>query len=393
MLDPEFLPPEEEQQLAHEESNEPPSASSRHSGGPNTPAGKARSSRNSLKHGCRSNALILPNEDPAELAALRDRWIEAYRPDTEAAYELVEQLVSAKWLLLRNERRYHEVEQQLSHFEYTKWNEGQHRIFQLTLRYKTAAERAASKALHELEAFFKNRRAEDLFRHRMMDREQATLLKMENDLYDAEDSLRNDLERAKERGDDTSALRDELSECRKRNDAVIAEARAAFQAFQRDQTPSPLLLPGQSSPRNLLAGINVLEQSVHVTVQKDGVALTQLAPSNEELLEIAQMLTPAPDVVFRRIHFPGPLPIEYSWVTHDPLLCETGGTGIQRMSFDTWLDQTDFEQLQPGGHLLPCLDSLPSARVSSVSDCPACDSLRARIRAFTRPEGPPARRS
>ena len=46
-------------------------ANSQKSTGPKSADGKARSSRNSFKHGLYSKHLVLPNEDPAELDQLR----------------------------------------------------------------------------------------------------------------------------------------------------------------------------------------------------------------------------------------------------------------------------------------------------------------------------------
>jgi hypothetical protein len=107
-----------------------PSEPTHRSGGPRTPHGKVVSSKNSTKHGCRSSIHILYNEKQEDFDALYDRWKDAYEPDTEATLELLEQFVLAKWLLLRKERRYSDVEQQLSDFPFTKWTDGQHKIFQ-----------------------------------------------------------------------------------------------------------------------------------------------------------------------------------------------------------------------------------------------------------------------
>lgn len=57
-----------------------PSFAPLHSSGPRTPAGKAASSRNSLKHGLASGTLLLPDEDPAEFAALHQSLIADHAP-------------------------------------------------------------------------------------------------------------------------------------------------------------------------------------------------------------------------------------------------------------------------------------------------------------------------
>jgi hypothetical protein len=73
--------------------------------GPRTPAGKAKSSGNSLKHGCRSEKTVLPHEDPAEFEATVQHWFTQYEPATPAAITLVENLVRAHWQLKRNQKR------------------------------------------------------------------------------------------------------------------------------------------------------------------------------------------------------------------------------------------------------------------------------------------------
>ena len=52
--------------------------------GPKTEAGKRIASRNSFQHGLCSKATVLPNEDPAEVAALRDRWFDDNQPANAA---------------------------------------------------------------------------------------------------------------------------------------------------------------------------------------------------------------------------------------------------------------------------------------------------------------------
>src|SRR5690242_20268545 len=42
--------------------------------GPRTPEGKQRSKMNGLVHGCRSDQLIIPGEDPAAFERRRDTW-------------------------------------------------------------------------------------------------------------------------------------------------------------------------------------------------------------------------------------------------------------------------------------------------------------------------------
>jgi hypothetical protein len=61
--------------------------------GPRTDAGKAASRLNAIKHGLRAQTVPLPVEDPDELAALADEWVDYYRPASPAEREAVERAV------------------------------------------------------------------------------------------------------------------------------------------------------------------------------------------------------------------------------------------------------------------------------------------------------------
>jgi hypothetical protein len=74
--------------------------------GPVTAQGKERSRDNSMRHGLRSDprrALALPGESREELAALRVRWENTFQPRDEAEWDLVSDVISARWMLLRAE--------------------------------------------------------------------------------------------------------------------------------------------------------------------------------------------------------------------------------------------------------------------------------------------------
>ncbi len=364
MLDPTRRYPEEEE-------NEPPK---RRGGGPCTPQGKENSSKNGVTHGCRSHILVLADEKQEDLDALYDRWLRAYQPDSEAALELLEQFVINKWYLLRNERRFNQVEFQLSHFEYTKWDEGQHRIFQLTLRYKTAAERAASKAQHDLEDYFKNRRAEEKHRQQFYARERTTLRQAQKDSERREDKLEKQLQKAEAKGIALPAEKADLAEFRKRNRESFTRLRHELEAAANRPGTEEFLLNGQPSPKQL-RNLNILEQSVEITIQ-DGLAVTALTPSNQQLLERAETMNPPPQFVYRRLHFPHGIPDEYDWTTADLFFRDSPASATQRLPLDTWLDLLETEAQRPGNHLSPapaeCLDS----------GCPACRLTRERLRAL-----------
>lgn len=75
-------------------------ASHRH-GGPKTPEGKARSSRNALKHGLLARDAVLPCEDPAEFDALLTSLEVELQPSTPMERFYVWQIADAQWRLRR----------------------------------------------------------------------------------------------------------------------------------------------------------------------------------------------------------------------------------------------------------------------------------------------------
>ena len=74
--------------------------------GPRTEAGKAASRFNALKFGAEARSLVLPSEDPAELALLAIEYHQQFNPVGPLEDYLVQTLVQADWM----RRRYTLVE-------------------------------------------------------------------------------------------------------------------------------------------------------------------------------------------------------------------------------------------------------------------------------------------
>ena len=73
--------------------------------GPRTAAGKARSSRNALRHGlCAKKLAVLPDEDAAALAAFEAALVAELAPEGALQAVLAERVVSAAWRLARADR-------------------------------------------------------------------------------------------------------------------------------------------------------------------------------------------------------------------------------------------------------------------------------------------------
>lgn len=119
--------------------------------GPRTAAGKAASSQNALRHGLASATLLIPGEDPAELAALERELAAEYKPATATETLLVANMVKHQWLMDRAIRLQGEALAIAQPGELPA-------TFPVLLRYQTSNERAFYKALTTLLALQKDNR-------------------------------------------------------------------------------------------------------------------------------------------------------------------------------------------------------------------------------------------
>jgi hypothetical protein len=69
--------------------------------GPVTPEGRARSSKNAIKHGLSSRAIVLSNESESDFEKLLEAYLAQFNPQSEIEASLVEQLVAARWRMER----------------------------------------------------------------------------------------------------------------------------------------------------------------------------------------------------------------------------------------------------------------------------------------------------
>ncbi|MDR3621752.1 MAG: hypothetical protein P4L85_20535 [Paludisphaera borealis] len=81
-------------------------ANAKKSCGPKSDDGKARSKLNALKHGLHAKTVdfVLPHEDPAELDAKIQEWVDDYQPANAVERELVTRAARLSWTLDRAER-------------------------------------------------------------------------------------------------------------------------------------------------------------------------------------------------------------------------------------------------------------------------------------------------
>ncbi len=69
--------------------------------GPSTPAGKTASSRNATRHGLSAAFTILAHESQADCDHLRETYRTDFDPQTEHDQFLLDQMVQARWKLIR----------------------------------------------------------------------------------------------------------------------------------------------------------------------------------------------------------------------------------------------------------------------------------------------------
>lgn len=69
--------------------------------GPKTPEGKARSSRNAVKHGFFTQTALLYYESPEDFVALRDAYIAEYKPQGPTEMHFVMEMANAQYRLRR----------------------------------------------------------------------------------------------------------------------------------------------------------------------------------------------------------------------------------------------------------------------------------------------------
>ncbi len=314
--------------------------------GPRSIEGKANSSQNANKHGCCSKKPVLPDESEEEFNDLKQGWLRDYEPTTQIARSLVARAHLAEWYLIRAIQRYNQTEQSIYEeaADAMDWSEAHHERIERFTRYRTTQERAFARALSGLEHLRTSRVQESNQRRRELGR-----------LAEAEG-------RAEER-----AARARVKAQPKAEAAKPAEA---------PKTRGPEMFQGQNHPKNQRQ-IATIEQWAEITVE-DGKTVTQVIPSNAQLIEEGKAMLPPPDLVYRRMNFVDGIPPEYHWATQDEERRRLGMCGLQRMTVDTWLDVIDREEAAATGHLGPTgVGNLPRPKERGGCDCEVCTGNQA----------------
>jgi hypothetical protein len=127
--------------------------------GPKTEEGKAVSSQNRLTHGlARHNGrfALLPTEDAAEFAALRDTYFQEHVPTDQTETDLVQGMVEALWLRNRAQNL------QPSCFDPQTGAVADQKALALFIRYENTYNRAFSTALKDLLRVRSEKRKEEI---------------------------------------------------------------------------------------------------------------------------------------------------------------------------------------------------------------------------------------
>ena len=113
--------------------------------GPNTEEGKLASRANALKHGMTAQVVALHDEDPLEIAARKEAWVEAFQPESVVEAALVDQIASHTLKLNRCSRVENEiVAKQVREAEADWFAARSRKLHELTRLYQTDPVRAVT---------------------------------------------------------------------------------------------------------------------------------------------------------------------------------------------------------------------------------------------------------
>jgi hypothetical protein len=103
--------------------------------GPMTPEGRARSSRNSIRHGLSSKIVVLPHENRTAFEDLRDSYMDDFQPANQSQHDLVETMVAARWRL----NRLVETEAKIFEMEMLRYDDDIEKEFENTIQVEKVA--------------------------------------------------------------------------------------------------------------------------------------------------------------------------------------------------------------------------------------------------------------
>src|SRR3984885_7487056 len=149
--------------------------------GPTSTLGKLASCMNNLQHGGTSTSLFLKDEKPEEFFALLENAFQQHQPATDQDAGIVTRSVHDHWILLRRERTADAFEAALHARtpDPRYWVPVDLHEMNLFDRYKTAAARAYSRSLKDLQTIQKMARDEQRWQHQLETQKQKLSLDVE----------------------------------------------------------------------------------------------------------------------------------------------------------------------------------------------------------------------
>lgn len=112
-------------------------------------------SLSTIKHGGRSEQLLLKREDPNQFLDLHETYMQEFDPQSKFLQELLDQAVRMHWFFLRAQHNLGVTEAGLPE-DPREWNADHHHQLALFMRYQTAAERGYHRALARLRSYHKD---------------------------------------------------------------------------------------------------------------------------------------------------------------------------------------------------------------------------------------------
>jgi hypothetical protein len=258
---------------------------------PVTNAGKDISSRNATTHGGTSEKLIVSGERPEDFDALLHNLLEEYSPETPDARNLIEDAALARWFLWRRQRAHNSVESAL-------------------YAAQPNPEQWPAEAYHKLA---------------LLDRYKTA----------AERSLKRVLQNL--------AVLQRTKKQEAQSKLAAARATVALDQLEREQWKKAC--QGFDRP--------TIVQKILVRVRR-GETITQMSPTNAELLHETRRAVHPPEEAHRFFEFPDGIPPEYySFTDREDYRREKGHTIEQIGPVSTWLAISAEEQKLGTGHAIP----------------------------------------
>ena len=273
--------------------------------GPTGLTGKLASCMNNLQHGGTSTSLFLKDEKPEEFFALLENAFQQHQPATDQDAGIVTRSVHDHWILLRRERTADAFEAALHERKPDPryWVPVDLHEMNLFDRYKTAAARAYTRSLKDLQTIQKMARDEQRWQHQLAMQKQKLSLDVE---------------------------RWELAKQREARLTAKSEAKAAQKEEAAIEAELPIAAALPPIPIPTQTGIH---QTLYIGYEDDITTIYEITPSNGQ---IRRRISEGGQVT-RTYNFVGGVPPAYEHLITPDALRHGASTSVRKtLSFDEW---------------------------------------------------------